>query len=87
MKNLVLFLLVIIWFGSCKNKDDRKDILNVLEHQRQAWNSGYLVNYMQGYAQSDSLVFIGKKAAQNMGGRQHLKITKRDIQTKTLWDI
>ncbi|GAA4358325.1 nuclear transport factor 2 family protein [Hymenobacter saemangeumensis] len=39
----------------------RHDIMQVLNAQTQAWNQGNIPGYMQGYWQSDSLVFIGKK--------------------------
>ena len=38
-----------------------KAILAVLNKQVSAWNDGDLSRYMEGYWQSDSLVFIGKK--------------------------
>ena len=34
-------------------------ILKLLEDQRQGWNSGDIHEYMQGYLQSDSLLFVG----------------------------
>jgi ketosteroid isomerase-like protein len=39
----------------------RRAIVEVLTVQTAAWNRGDLPGYMQGYWQSDSLVFIGKK--------------------------
>lgn len=59
----MLVLLVLIGsISSCvvRNTSDPKDILAVLEAQRQSWNEGDMEEYMQGYEQSDSLVFIGK---------------------------
>lgn len=64
MKNQVFFIFFfLISLVSCGEKpagNDKSDILKVLEDQRQAWNKGDLEGYMQGYVQSDSLVFIGK---------------------------
>ena len=39
----------------------KRAIVQVLTVQTAAWNRGDLPGYMQGYWQSDSLVFIGKK--------------------------
>jgi len=39
----------------------RQSIVQVLTAQTVAWNRGDISAYMQGYWQSDSLVFIGKK--------------------------
>lgn len=54
----VLFLMVALRLSA--QLDDRVLILKVLEDQRQAWNRGDLVEYMQGYSKSDSLLFVGK---------------------------
>lgn len=40
---------------------DRAKILKALEQQRIAWNKGDLEDYMDGYWNSDSLRFIGKR--------------------------
>jgi ketosteroid isomerase-like protein len=39
----------------------RHDISRVLTTQTAAWNRGDVAGFMQGYWQSDSLVFIGKR--------------------------
>lgn len=39
----------------------RKAIVQVLTTQTAAWNRGDIPGFMQGYWQSDSLVFIGRK--------------------------
>lgn len=62
MKKLIVLLLMIVCLAACggKTESDHADILKVLEDQRKAWNKGDLEGYMQGYVQSDSLVFVGK---------------------------
>ena len=62
MKKLITLLVLIGSLSSCtvKNTSDPKEILAVLESQRQAWNKGDMEAYMQGYERSDSLVFVGK---------------------------
>ncbi len=41
---------------------DKQAILKVLDLQSAAWNRGDIPGFMQGYWQSDSLVFVGKTA-------------------------
>jgi len=46
---------------SCsKTPSQEKEILAVMEMQEQAWSNGNLDQFMQGYWQSDSLMFVGK---------------------------
>lgn len=59
MKPIILFLMMLLL--SCFSfAQDKKAIINLLEKQRLAWNRGDLDGYMQGYWQSDSLLFVGK---------------------------
>ncbi len=58
-------ILITILFCFCLNNinaqaKDERAILNALEKQRLAWNSGDLNTFMQTYWQNDSLMFIGK---------------------------
>lgn len=58
------FLLWAVLMGTsltlgAQNKAE-KSILQVLDQQTAAWNRGDLVGFMQGYWESDSLLFIGK---------------------------
>ena len=39
---------------------DRKTILATLDRQTNDWNSGNIDSFMQGYWESDSLMFVGK---------------------------
>lgn len=61
MKTLIIFFALFL-FSCCLFAQDRAAIAKVLEDQRQAWNRGDIGGYMQGYWQSDSLVFVGKGA-------------------------
>jgi ketosteroid isomerase-like protein len=61
MKKLILVCLLSLTTGFCFAQD-RNSILKVLEDQRLAWNRGDIDAYMQGYWQSDSLVFVGSTA-------------------------
>lgn len=58
----LLFLLSIFNLYAQRSQSDL--ILKLLEDQRQAWNRGDINEYMQGYNQSDSLLFVGKSGPQ-----------------------
>jgi len=61
MKNLkTLIILLFTTLSVFAQQDDKKAILRLLEEQRQGWNKGDLNEYMHGYLQSDSLLFVGK---------------------------
>jgi ketosteroid isomerase-like protein len=51
-----LFFSLSLW---AQPVADRKAIVQVMDSQTQAWNTGNLDQFMQGYWQSDSLKFIG----------------------------
>ena len=61
--NRKLFLFAIFFlsfnFSQAQTKDETA-VRDVLNEQMKAWNSGDINLYMQGYWQSDSLMFIGK---------------------------
>lgn len=62
MKNIVFYFTCLL-FASTNTFSQLKDeaaVLKVLTTQQAAWNKGDVEGYMQGYWQSDSLVFIGK---------------------------
>ena len=55
-----LFYALFFLLTSSVAAQDKKDILNILETQRVAWNKGNLEEFMQTYWNSDSLLFVGK---------------------------
>ena len=60
MNKLVVLLIGIIVFTSCNNFEtevEKKKILEVLNQQAIAWNSGDIESYMRGYWKSDRLRF------------------------------
>lgn len=62
MKPLLVVLLMIVWpltNASAQNKDE-KAIMEILDNQTKAWNSGDLDKFMVGYWENDSLMYIGK---------------------------
>ena len=56
----VIFSIVCTTQNSYAQNKDIAAIQAILDNQIKAWNSGDLDNFMVGYLQSDSLVFIGK---------------------------
>ena len=56
-----LLLAAMVFTGSAfAQTKDEAAIRNVLSKQTKAWNSGNIENFIQGYWQNDSLMFIGK---------------------------
>lgn len=53
------FLLVTSIVLSAQSGDE-KDILKMLDDQNLAWNRGDIEDFMKGYWENDSLMFIGK---------------------------
>ncbi|MFN5136025.1 MAG: YybH family protein [Chitinophagaceae bacterium] len=59
MKKLfILILLISSTIAFAQNKDEQQ-ILSILDAQSKAWNTGNIDQFMKGYWQSDSLMFIG----------------------------
>lgn len=55
-------LLLIVFIISCESTESAKTIIQQkMSNQVTAWNSGDLEGFMNGYWQSDSLLFIGKR--------------------------
>ena len=62
MKKIVLSFVIILSFITVSSQSkDELAVRAVLETQRQAWNAGNINHFMDGYWQSDSLMFIGAK--------------------------
>jgi ketosteroid isomerase-like protein len=59
-KILLLAILLFSIQGFAQKLDDAKAILKILEKQTYEWNKGNIDSFMNGYWQSDSLMFIGK---------------------------
>ena len=56
---LCLLFTMFASFLFAQSKDEIA-IRNILQNQQEAWNSGHLNQFMQGYWQNDSLMYIGK---------------------------
>jgi len=60
MKKLIFILGMLISVSSMAQSNDEKIIRNILADQISFWNKGDIPGFMQGYWNSDSLVFVGK---------------------------
>jgi ketosteroid isomerase-like protein len=60
-KNILLTIacMITMLLQAQVNKDE-KAIIDLLNKQTQAWNHGRIDEFMNGYWQNDSLMFIGK---------------------------
>lgn len=60
MKKIILPFLLLLSFELSAQDKDKKLILDILDRQTKAWNSGNLEQFMEGYWYNDSLMYIGK---------------------------
>jgi ketosteroid isomerase-like protein len=60
MKRTLLFLLVFSPFLLSAQSKDEKAVQDLLERQSKDWNAGNIENFMKGYWENDSLMFVGK---------------------------
>lgn len=61
MKKLLLLLITIYSFtAKAQTQKDKSQILSILDRQTKAWNNGNVDDFMIGYWESDSLMYIGK---------------------------
>jgi ketosteroid isomerase-like protein len=60
MRSAFTFLAFFFFFTSIAQKNDEKEILDLLSQQTRAWNQGNIDAFMSAYWDSDSLMFIGK---------------------------
>ena len=60
MKKYFTIIAVVMCTLSFAQNKDEKAIREILANQERAWNKGDLSNFMIGYWNNDSLVYIGK---------------------------
>jgi ketosteroid isomerase-like protein len=61
MKKLLLLLITFYSFTTeAQTQKDKNQILSILDRQTKAWNNGNVDEFMIGYWESDSLMYIGK---------------------------
>lgn len=82
MKQLILgFLFLFSMSNLYAQRSDKEMILQVLEDQRLAWNRGDVEEYMQGYVQSDSLLYVGRSGPK-YGWKNTLENYKKSYPNK-----
>ena len=64
MKKLLLALLIFCCTAAVAQTKDELAVRQLLAEQVKGWNKGNINNFMKGYWQSDSLLFIGKNGPQ-----------------------
>lgn len=75
-----IFLLVLFSVFTIFQAQE-KDILKVMNDQQIAWNNGDLDGFMQGYWNSEEMMFIGKSGP-NYGWQKTLDNYKKSYPTK-----
>lgn len=61
MKSMMLIVCMFtVTFLHAQSSVDEKEIRLILDQQTAAWNRGDIDQFMQGYWENDSLMFIGK---------------------------
>ena len=60
MKTILLSLITLLTIQSFAQPKNELAIRNILATQTAAWNRGEIDNFMKGYWENDSLMFIGK---------------------------
>jgi hypothetical protein len=83
MKKLLLLLISFYCFVvNAQTSDDKKNILNILDRQTKAWNEGNVIEFMNGYWESDSLMYIGKSGV-TYGFKSTLERYKKNYPDKS----
>jgi len=84
MSKIILSLVMSLCFYTnlVAQSNEQRAVAQLLESQRVAWNKGDLVEYMNGYWHSDSLVFVGKNGPQ-YGWQKTLDNYKRSYPDKS----
>lgn len=79
----VTCVLAITLAVKAQSKDETA-VRNVLEKQRQAWNTGDIDKFMEGYWHSDSLMFVGKSGV-TYGWQNTMDNYKKATPILPLW--
>ncbi len=79
----IVFLIFIVFMISCSNSSNESDnIMQVMNQQEKDWSNVDIQGFMQGYWQSDSLMFIGKNGIK-YGWQTTLDNYKKSYPDKT----
>jgi hypothetical protein len=60
MKHLLIFTVLLFSITGYAQDKDKEAILQILDNQTKAWNNGDVENFMVGYWNNDSLMYVGK---------------------------
>ena len=60
MKKFLPLLLIFFSTGLAAQRNDEKQIRELLDRQTRDWNRGDVDAFMKGYWENDSLMFVGK---------------------------
>jgi ketosteroid isomerase-like protein len=83
IKSVILVIVVLVVISCRTNIDSEKEaITQVMNAQEKAWSDGNIENFMKGYWQSDSLLFVGKNGIQ-YGWQTTLDNYKKSYPDKT----
>lgn len=78
MKSTPIFLLFLFYcFSAAGQSGDESEIKKILSDQTMAWNQGSVEEFMKGYWNNDSLIFIGKSGV-SYGYQQALENYKKN---------
>lgn len=55
-----LILIAVVISAKAQSAGDKDQILAILQRQEADWNKGDIKSFMNGYWESDSLMFVGK---------------------------
>ncbi len=82
MKQSLLLFFILISFSAWSQSKDEKAIRDLMDRQSSAWNKGDLDNFMKGYWENDSLMFVGKSGI-TYGYKATLENYKKGYPDKT----
>jgi ketosteroid isomerase-like protein len=82
IKKICYLMLVLITHTALAQTKDEVTILQILAKQEKAWNEGNIKQFMQGYWENDSLVFVGKNGL-TYGYNNTLTNYKKNYPDKT----
>jgi len=60
MKYIFIIFITLTMYSCSNSESEEKAIIEVMNKQEIDWSNGNIDGFMQGYWQSDSLMFIGK---------------------------
>ena len=81
MKTFLAIIMVLVASSIHAQHSARTEILSILEKQTKAWNNGDLDQFMVGYWENDSLMYIGK-AGVTYGYRSTLERYKKNYDSR-----